>query len=178
MPPPAILGHEGAGIVDWVGSEVRGLQVGDRVIGSFIPACGALLVLPARRVEPVREHLHRHDEPAHTRGDGTALNTMTGLGTFADMMTVDEMSVVKVETELPDEYLALIGQVGMAQRMEAVAPPGGVMLSAQQAAGGHRCVLGAVGPRSRTRSRAMRTSRPSTLQAGFGATGASLTRSS
>ena len=34
---------------------------------------------------------------------------MTGLGTFADMMTVDEMSVVKVDTELPDEYLALIG---------------------------------------------------------------------
>src|SRR5262249_51424170 len=25
MPPPAILGHEGAGVVDWVGSEVRGL---------------------------------------------------------------------------------------------------------------------------------------------------------
>ena len=34
---------------------------------------------------------------------------MTGLGTFAEMMTVQQMSVVKVETDLPDEQLALIG---------------------------------------------------------------------
>ena len=34
---------------------------------------------------------------------------MTGLGTFADMMTCDEMSLVKIETDLPDEQLALIG---------------------------------------------------------------------
>ena len=40
MPPPCILGHEGAGIVEKVGSEVSHLQPGDRVIGSFIPACG------------------------------------------------------------------------------------------------------------------------------------------
>src|SRR5258708_37591236 len=43
------------------------------------------------------------------RGDGTPVPTMTGLGTFADMMTVDEMSVVRVDTDLPDEALALIG---------------------------------------------------------------------
>ena len=34
---------------------------------------------------------------------------MTGLGTFAELMTVQQMSVVKVETDLPDEQLALIG---------------------------------------------------------------------
>ncbi|MEX0665674.1 MAG: zinc-binding dehydrogenase, partial [Acidimicrobiia bacterium] len=44
-----------------------------------------------------------------TRSDGTPLPTMTGLGTFADMMTCDQMSIVKVDTELPDEQLALIG---------------------------------------------------------------------
>ena len=47
--------------------------------------------------------------PRATRGDGTMLPAMTGLGTFSDMMTVDAMSVVKVETDLPDEQLALIG---------------------------------------------------------------------
>ena len=41
MPPPAILGHEGCGVVEAVGSEVTRVKVGDRVIGSFIPACGA-----------------------------------------------------------------------------------------------------------------------------------------
>jgi S-(hydroxymethyl)glutathione dehydrogenase/alcohol dehydrogenase len=34
---------------------------------------------------------------------------MTGLGTFSSVMTVDEASVVKVETDLPDAQLALIG---------------------------------------------------------------------
>ena len=34
---------------------------------------------------------------------------MTGLGTFAEAMTCDESSIVKVDTDLPDEQLALIG---------------------------------------------------------------------
>ena len=35
-----MLGHEGTGVVEKVGADVSGLAVGDRVIGSFIPACG------------------------------------------------------------------------------------------------------------------------------------------
>ena len=34
---------------------------------------------------------------------------MTGLGTFAEAMTCNESSIVKVDTDLPDEQLALIG---------------------------------------------------------------------
>jgi S-(hydroxymethyl)glutathione dehydrogenase/alcohol dehydrogenase len=44
-----------------------------------------------------------------TRPDGNPYFCMTGLGTFADVMTVNESSVVKVETDLPDAQLALIG---------------------------------------------------------------------
>jgi S-(hydroxymethyl)glutathione dehydrogenase/alcohol dehydrogenase len=44
-----------------------------------------------------------------TRPDGTPYFCMTGLGTFSSVMTVDEASVVKVETDLPDAQLALIG---------------------------------------------------------------------
>src|SRR5436309_9477719 len=40
LPPPMILGHEGVGIVEEVGSEVARVAVGDRVIGSFVAACG------------------------------------------------------------------------------------------------------------------------------------------
>ena len=109
MPPPAILGHEGAGVVDWVGNEVRGLQVGDRVIGSFIPACGHCWYCTHDESNLCENTYVVMANPRATRGDGSQLGTMTGLGTFADMMTVDEMSLVKIETELPDEYLALIG---------------------------------------------------------------------
>src|SRR5215510_14563599 len=37
---PMILGHEGTGIVLAIGSEVSRVQPGDRVIASFVPACG------------------------------------------------------------------------------------------------------------------------------------------
>ncbi len=109
MPPPAILGHEGTGIVEAVGPEVKGLRVGDRVIGSFIPACGTCWFC-------LRDESHLCENtytvmaaPRAHRHDHTPLMTMTGLGTFADMMTCDEMSLVKIETDLPDEQLALIG---------------------------------------------------------------------
>ena len=109
MPPPAILGHEGAGVVESVGPEVRGLQKGDRVIGSFIPACGTCWFCHNHQSNLCENTYTVMMNPRATRGDGTPLPSMTGLGTFSDQMTCDEMSLVKVETDLPDEQLALIG---------------------------------------------------------------------
>ncbi len=43
------------------------------------------------------------------RTDGTEYTTMTGLGTFAEAMTCDQSSIVKVNTSVPDDQLALIG---------------------------------------------------------------------
>ena len=109
MPPPAILGHEGAGIVDWVGSEVVGLQKGDRVIGSFIPACGVCWFCLHDQSNLCENTYVVMANMRATRSDGSAIPTMTGLGTFAETMTCDQMSLVKIETDLPDEQLALIG---------------------------------------------------------------------
>jgi S-(hydroxymethyl)glutathione dehydrogenase/alcohol dehydrogenase len=109
MPPPAILGHEGCGVVEWVGPEVTRVQPGDRVIGSFIPACGACwFCLRDQSHLCANTYVVIMRERAHRR-DGTPLPAMTGLGTFADTMTADEMSLVKIETDVPDEQLALIG---------------------------------------------------------------------
>lgn len=109
MPPPAILGHEGTGIVEAIGSEVKGLAVGDRVIGSFIPACGTCWFCLRDESHLCENTYSVMSSPRAHRHDGTPLMTMTGLGTFADHMTCDEMSLVKIETDLPDEQLALIG---------------------------------------------------------------------
>jgi S-(hydroxymethyl)glutathione dehydrogenase/alcohol dehydrogenase len=62
-----------------------------------------------------------------TRSDGSSVFGMTGLGTFSDLMTADEASVVKVETDLPSEQLALIGcgvttGVGAALRTAQIRP--------------------------------------------------------
>ena len=109
MPPPSILGHEGAGIVEKVGAEVSGLAPGDRVIGSFIPACGICWFCRNHQSNLCENTYTVMATPRATRNDGTILPTMTGLGTFSDVMTCDEISLVKVETDLPDEQLALIG---------------------------------------------------------------------
>jgi S-(hydroxymethyl)glutathione dehydrogenase / alcohol dehydrogenase len=109
MPPPAILGHEGTGMVESVGSEVSRVKKGDRVIGSFIPACGVCWFCRNQQTNLCEQTYAVMAPQRATRGDGTPLMTMTGLGTFSDVMTCNEISLVKVDTDLPDEELALIG---------------------------------------------------------------------
>ena len=84
MPPPAILGHEGCGVVEAVGPEVRHLAKGDRVIGSFIPACGTCWFCHNDQSHLCESTYSVMMSPRATRADGTPLLAMTGLGTFAD----------------------------------------------------------------------------------------------
>lgn len=109
LPTPLILGHEGAGIVLAVGSEVSRVGTGDRVIASVAPACGNCFFC-------LRDQSHLCEmmgttmmAPKGTRADGSTTFGASGLGTFADEMTVHESMLVKVETDLPSEQLALIG---------------------------------------------------------------------
>jgi S-(hydroxymethyl)glutathione dehydrogenase/alcohol dehydrogenase len=109
MPPPVILGHEGAGTVLEVGPDVVGLSVGDRVIASFIPACGVCwycLRDQSNLCETANELMFA---TRGVRADGTPVWGMTGLGTFTDEMVTSQTMLVKVHTDLPADQLALIG---------------------------------------------------------------------
>jgi S-(hydroxymethyl)glutathione dehydrogenase / alcohol dehydrogenase len=105
-----VLGHEATGIIEAMGAQVQGLVTGDRVIASFRPACGRCWYC-------VRDQSHlcvsrvalTGDVDRVIRADGSTAKTFVGLGTFAEYMTANVASVVKVETDLPDEQLALIG---------------------------------------------------------------------
>jgi S-(hydroxymethyl)glutathione dehydrogenase/alcohol dehydrogenase len=109
IPPPVILGHEGAGTVESVGNAVSRVQPGDRVIASFVPACGRCFYCVRDKAHLCEHGLDVMAIPKATRDDGTPLTAFSGLGTFSDQMTVHESALVKVETDLPDEQLALIG---------------------------------------------------------------------
>jgi S-(hydroxymethyl)glutathione dehydrogenase/alcohol dehydrogenase len=109
FPPPCILGHEGTGIVEEVGDQVTSLKKGDLVVAAFVPACGSCWQCLRDRTHLCDDSFASSMVPRGTRPDGTPVTTMTGLGTFAETMTVGEAALVKVETDLPDEQLALIG---------------------------------------------------------------------
>ncbi len=109
MPVPLILGHEGAGTVLETGPEVSRVRKGDRVIASFIPACGNCFHCLHEQSNLCEESVGMMTAARALREDGSGVFGMTGLGTFSDLMTTHEMSLVKIDTDLPSEQLALIG---------------------------------------------------------------------
>jgi S-(hydroxymethyl)glutathione dehydrogenase/alcohol dehydrogenase len=110
-PLPVVLGHESAGIVDQVGSEVRYVKKGDHVITCLSVFCGtcencttgrpaictdtSVKLLPgvAKRLTLKGEHV----------------NTFTNLSSYAEMMLVHENAVVKISEDFPLDRAALIG---------------------------------------------------------------------
>jgi S-(hydroxymethyl)glutathione dehydrogenase/alcohol dehydrogenase len=109
FPPPMVLGHEGAGVVEEVGAEVRSVRAGDRVILSWVTSCGDCRLCASGQPHLCDGLAEAWGEPKLRTADGTGVLGMLGVGTFADAAVVDERALVRVETDLPDEQLALIG---------------------------------------------------------------------
>lgn len=109
MPPGLILGHEGAGRVVEVGAEVTTVRPGDRVIASFVPACGTCWFCAHEQSHLCERESELILVPRGRRADGSPYWCMTGLGTFGETFTTSEHAVVRVESDLPDVELALIG---------------------------------------------------------------------
>jgi S-(hydroxymethyl)glutathione dehydrogenase/alcohol dehydrogenase len=104
-----IGGHEGAGTVVEVGSQVTRVAVGDRVIASFRPACGSCRYCVRDKSHLCDAHGGFLQTPRATRADGSTAIAMSGIGTFSEQLTCDEASVVRVDSDLPDAHLALLG---------------------------------------------------------------------
>jgi S-(hydroxymethyl)glutathione dehydrogenase/alcohol dehydrogenase len=109
IPLPVVPGHEACGAVEAVGPDVRRVRVGDRVLASVSPACGSCWWC----LNEMSNHCERGPlisaAPRFTLAGGRTATAVCGCGTFAEAMVVDEASVVAVETDLPDEQLALLG---------------------------------------------------------------------
>lgn len=109
LPLPIVPGHEACGVVEEVGPDVRRVRVGDRVVASVSPACGSCWWC----LNGMSNHCELgptvRQTPRVRLGDGRSAPAVCGCGSFAEAMVVDEASVVAVESDLPDEELALIG---------------------------------------------------------------------
>jgi len=109
LPLPIVPGHEGCGIVEAVGPEVRRAKVGDRVLASVSPACGRCWWC----LNGMSNHCELGPVVLQTKrfalDGGRTATAVCGCGTFAEAMVVNEASIVPVQTDLVDEQLALLG---------------------------------------------------------------------
>jgi S-(hydroxymethyl)glutathione dehydrogenase/alcohol dehydrogenase len=108
---PMVLGHESAGVVEAVGSDVHYVKPGDRVITCLSVFCGHC-------EKCLTGHLSLCQEPEMQRGkedeprisqDSTPLGQFAQLGSFAEMMLVHEHALVKIREDMPMDRAALIG---------------------------------------------------------------------
>ncbi|MEM7033815.1 MAG: Zn-dependent alcohol dehydrogenase [Chloroflexota bacterium] len=108
VPIPTILGHEGAGVVEEVGSAVHTVKVGDHVVLSWKRNCGLCEMCQVG-------YPNLCDEPADERGrphfsdTDKMMNKFNGLGTFATETIVPQDVAIPIDKEIPLAQAALVG---------------------------------------------------------------------
>ena len=110
-PLPAVLGHESAGVVEAIGSEVRTVKVGDHVITCLSAFCGHCeSCLTGRMSLCVSSDTKRgkEDEPRLSTPTGPMLQYLN-LSSFAEQMLIHEHACVAIRKDMPLDRAALIG---------------------------------------------------------------------
>ncbi len=122
---PAILGHEGGGIVEQIGEGVTSVQVGDHVIPLYTAECGVCKMCRSGKTNlcsAVRETQGKGLMPDGTTRfykDGEPIYHYMGCSTFSEYTVLPEISLAKVNKEAPLEEVCLLG-CGVTTGMGAV----------------------------------------------------------
>lgn len=138
-PLPAVLGHEGAGVVDSIGSAVTTVAPGDHVVLS-VNTCG--------QCKNCLEGASTYCESLYAlnfggrRADGTTAlsdeadeavsSHFFGQSSFATFATADERAVVKIADDVPLELMGPLGcgiQTGAGAVMNSLAPRAGTSIA-------------------------------------------------
>ena len=113
-PLPAVLGDEGAGVVEEVGEGVTLVKPGDHVILSWVPSCGYCiyctqgypnLCLKARQSE--RGCLF--DGTTRYKKNGKPIHHFAWVASFAEYSVIPQESAIPIDKEIPLDKAALIG---------------------------------------------------------------------
>lgn len=115
-PLPAVLGHEGAGIVESIGEGVTCVKPGDKVIPLFSPQCGKCRICkhPESNLCCQTKNL---TQPKGALLDGTSRFSCRGkpihhfisTSTFSQYTVVDDIAVAKIDAAAPLDKVCLIG---------------------------------------------------------------------
>jgi NDMA-dependent alcohol dehydrogenase len=111
---PIAGGHEGAGVVEKIGPNTYGFEVGDHVVMSFLPGCGKcrwcangqqnLCDLGANLLTGARP-----DGSFRMSMNGEPVGQMCGISTFSEYSLISVDSAVKVAKDLPLDKACLVG---------------------------------------------------------------------
>ncbi len=111
-PLPAIPGHEAAGVVRAVGSEVRSVKPGDHVVSCLSAFCGQCEFCVTGRMALCLGAATRRgkgDSARITRNGGEAVNQMLNLSAFSEQMLIHENACVAIDKDMPLDRAAVIG---------------------------------------------------------------------
>jgi S-(hydroxymethyl)glutathione dehydrogenase / alcohol dehydrogenase len=109
--PPTILGHASMGEVIEIGRDVENVSVGDRVIVPGTSECGVCFYCSIGRPDQCSETFDRGGIWPHVanRHTGEPVSAAGNVGGYAEVMNVTAHQVFPVQTDLPDEWLSLLG---------------------------------------------------------------------
>ena len=114
--PPLVIGHEGAGVVEAVGSRVQSVRAGDRVMVNWLPACESCpTCLSGRynlceRLPGTTFKAMMLDGTSRLRTlDGTTLKHMLSAATMSEYAVIDEASAIPFPDDVPFEVAAVAG---------------------------------------------------------------------
>ena len=112
---PAILGHEGAGIVREVGRGVTTLKVGDHVIPLYTPECRQCKTCLSQRsnlctsIRATQGQGVMPDGTSRFRCDDAQVFHYMGCSTFANFTVLPEIALAKVREDAPFDKICYIG---------------------------------------------------------------------
>ena len=110
-PLPTILGHESAGIVEQVGSDVTYVKKGDHVITCLSAFCGHCHKCLTGHLSLCQspEVSRKAEEESRLIQNSKPIHQFLNLSSFAEMMLIHEHALVKVREDMPMDRAALIG---------------------------------------------------------------------
>ena len=112
---PAILGHEGGGIIEAVGEGVSSVAVGDHVIPLYTPECGKCKFCLSGKTnlcQAIRATQGKGlmpDGSSRFSKDGKPIFHYMGTSTFSEYTVLPEISVAKIRKDAPLDKVCLLG---------------------------------------------------------------------
>ncbi|SOC15347.1 S-(hydroxymethyl)glutathione dehydrogenase / alcohol dehydrogenase [Thalassospira xiamenensis] len=112
---PAILGHEGGGIVESIGEGVTSVAVGDHVIPLYTPECGECKFCKSgktnlcQKIRATQGKGLMPDGTTRFSQNGKPIYHYMGCSTFSEYTVLPEISIAKVNKSAPLEEVCLLG---------------------------------------------------------------------